>query len=101
MEEQIPKDAIQEIKNIKDGYGNGVVNIPAKAHDFIIPSVYQRLPEITSDISLGSFVNKRAGHNSGKSRNEVGGRKNFKTIKKMLKQVKKRLVISQNYFNYI
>lgn len=64
-----------------------------KAHDFIIPSAYQML-EKSGNSFLGNVYNRKADHNSGKSRRYPGGRENLKYIKHML--IRMNTVLSEN-----
>ena len=64
-----------------------------KAHDFIIPSAYQML-EKSGNNFLGNVYNRKADHNSGKSRRYPGGRENLKHIKHML--IRMNAIFSEN-----
>lgn len=66
-----------------------VSKIKKYAHDFIIPSAYQVLPD--GDKLLGHYINEFANHNSGKSVASKPGKKNLKYIKNLLKELKERL----------
>ena len=67
--------------------GSSSPKIDPEAHDFIIPSCYQTVPTNGKNY-LGTKVNKDASHNSGKSRESKGGKKNYKYIKQYLKIMK-------------
>ena len=59
------------------------------AHDFIIPSAYQVLPQ--TERLLGQYVNKTANHNNGKFHKDNAGKQNIKYIKKLLKELEKHI----------
>jgi hypothetical protein len=56
--------------------------IPAAAHDYVIPSVYQLLPD--NDRLLGQHVNLEASHNSGKSPDLAAGAENVTALHELL-----------------
>jgi hypothetical protein len=60
----------------------GNETIPSFAHDYVIPSVYQLLPE--NSRLLGQHVNLQASHNSGKSPALAGGAENITALHKLL-----------------
>lgn len=66
-------------------------DIPPSSHDFIIPTVFQTVPEPQTASSdgqprfLGNYVNERAAHISGASiDHREGGRRNQELVGKML-----------------
>ena len=63
--------------------------IPAYSHDFIVPSVYQLLPD--SARFLGHYVNLHASHNSGKSQDCPAGRENIRALHQLMKALAARL----------
>jgi hypothetical protein len=60
----------------------GKETIPPFAHDYVIPSVYQLLPD--NDRLLGQHVNLEASHNSGKSPTLAGGADNLRALHALL-----------------
>lgn len=63
--------------------------IPKQAHDFIIPSVNQVLPD--DPLLLGHYLNLAASHNSGKSPDFPAGRTNRDAIVQMLRLLAAKL----------
>ena len=90
----------KQIKKVVENYKNGIsaLNIKPGAHDFVIPSASQILPEGRKGRLLGIFVNNLADHNSGKSLIEPhqpektipAGRENYKNIKKLLDKLRQK-----------
>lgn len=79
----------QQIRQLIKNYEEGIpaAGIDARAHDFIIPSICQILPDSDNDRFLGNIINKDASHNSGKSRHYKPGKKNYKYICDFLKKM--------------
>jgi len=79
----------QQTRDIIKNYKEGILSagIEAGAHDFIIPSICQILPESNDGRLLGNIINKRASHNSGKSRDYKPGKKNYKYVCDFLKKM--------------
>ncbi|OHD19804.1 MAG: hypothetical protein A2086_07140 [Spirochaetes bacterium GWD1_27_9] len=89
------------IKDIIGYYQNGVSlktfklnksELPAKSHDFVMPTAYQLLPNNGQSNFLGNKINDKANHNTGKDINFEGGRINRKYIIEYLKQVKNYII---------
>jgi hypothetical protein len=94
MTEHLASDETDPIKlHFADAYYVGGLlpkGVPAQiepfAHDFIIPSVCQMLPE--TERLLGQYVNVKANHNSGRSDKEDAGKENIRLLIKLLNQLK-------------
>jgi hypothetical protein len=80
------------IKQKQDEYRTGVAahGIPVLAHDFIIPSCYQLLPENGARF-LSMKINKEANHNSANDMSTDEGKQTLTFIKALIKEMKPHL----------
>ena len=70
--------------------GSKTLTLPAQAHDFVIPSVYQVVPDKAEQL-LGHRVNLKANHNSGQVIKSRPGQQNWQYTKDLLTILAQRL----------
>ena len=92
MIEQSPLPKASIVKTLKNDYhqgrtvkseGTNTLEIPTLAHDFVIPTAYQILPDTGSNL-LGHRINLGANHNNGKELTSKPGQKNWMDIRELL-----------------